>query len=369
MLYTRRDFGKAALAAAPLAPLYAAAINSKFKGVQIGAITYSFGQMQAGEIIPAMVDIGLGEVELMSNHCEALAGAPQMPQFGRGRGPGGPPTGGAPPPVGAPAAAGAAVTAGGQPPAGAPPAGGAPGGGQGRRGGGGGRQMTPEQQEAMRAAQEAAAKWRSSATSATFKPVRKQFSDAGIQLRILCFNQNMNAKDEDIEYAFMMAKALDVRAISSSSTVSFAKRVAPFAEKHKMMWAGHGHDNVADPEQFATPKSFETIMSYSKYIGVNLDIGHFTAAGFDPVSYIQQIHGRITNLHLKDRKKPVPGGPRPANLPCGQGETPIKEVLLLMAKQKYDFPANIELEYQVPEGSDRVAEMKKCLAYCKDALA
>jgi sugar phosphate isomerase/epimerase len=179
----------------------------------------------------------------------------------------------------------------------------------------------------------------------------------------------MSAPDDEIEYAFQMAKALGVKAISSSSTVSFAKRVAPFAEKHKMMWSGHGHDNVNDPEEFATPQSFETIMSYSKYIGVNLDIGHFTAAGFDAIAYVKQIHSRITNLHLKDRKKPVAGGGRPANLPWGQGDTPIKEVLLLMAKEKYTFPANIELEYAVPEGSDRITEMKKCLQYCKDALA
>jgi sugar phosphate isomerase/epimerase len=344
MVYTRRDMGKLALAAVPLAEAFAA-INSKFKGVQIGAITYSFGPTPAKEIVPAMATIGLGEVELMSNHCEALAGAPQMPSFGRGRGPGGPP----------PAAAGAAAGSGGQAPAG--------------RGRGGRAALTPEQQEAMRAAQEELKKWRSSVTPDTFKAVKKQFNDAGIDVQILCFNQRMNATDDEIEYAFQMAKALGVKAISSSSTVSFAKRVAPFADKHKLMWSGHGHDNVNDPEEFATPKSFETIMSYSKYIGVNLDIGHFTAAGFDAVAYTKQIHSRITNLHLKDRKKPVPGGGRPANLPWGQGDTPIKEVLQLMAKEKYTFPANIELEYPVPEGSDRVTEMKKCLQYCKDALA
>jgi sugar phosphate isomerase/epimerase len=324
MSISRRDFGKLALSAVPLAHGLAA-VNSKFKGVQIGAITYSFGPMPAAEIIPAMVTIGLGEVELMSNHCEALAGAPQLPAFPRG--------------------SGAPGQKGGRP------------------------QLTPEQQAAMRQAQADLKKWRTSVTAATFKPVKKQFNDAGIELRILCFNQRINATDDEIEYAFLMAKALEVKAISSSSTVSFAKRVAPFAEKHKMIWAGHGHDNINDPEEFSTPKSFETIMSYSKYIGVNLDIGHFTAAGFDPVEYIKQIHGRITNIHLKDRKKPVAGGPRPANLPWGQGETPIKEVLLLLAKEKYNFPANIELEYPVPEGSDRVAEMKKCLQYCKDALA
>src|SRR5207247_1034 len=101
-------------------PLSARAkIDSKIKGVQIGAITYSFRTMSnPDDIIKAYQTIGLGEMELMSNHAETLAGAPS----GRGGGPGG---GGGGRPGGAP---------GGGPPGGAPGAagGGAPGGGQGR---------------------------------------------------------------------------------------------------------------------------------------------------------------------------------------------------------------------------------------------
>src|SRR4051812_27756278 len=83
MLYSRRDLGKLALAAVPTAAL-GATINSKFDGVQIGAITYSFNTIanDPESIVKAYVEIGLGEVELMSNHCEALAGIPQMPRTG-----------------------------------------------------------------------------------------------------------------------------------------------------------------------------------------------------------------------------------------------------------------------------------------------
>ena len=338
MFYSRRDLGKLAIAAVPLAgaaKAFGAAapmINSKIKGVQIGAITYSFRQMKAEEVIPAFVSIGLGECELMSDHCEALAGAPAQPAFGGGGrgGPGGP-------------------------------------------GGGRGTPPSPEEQakraEARKASMEALTKWRMSTSPATFKGVKKQFNDAGINVEILCFNQRMTATDDEIDYAFQMAKALEVKAISCSSTIDFAKRVAPFADKHKIIWAGHGHDDVKNPQEFSSPDRFETIMSFSKYIGVNLDIGHFTAAGFDAVEYMKKIHSRITNIHLKDRKKPAEGVDRPANLPWGEGDTPIKAVLQTMAKEKYTFPANIELEYRIPEGSDPVAESKKCFQYCKDALA
>ena len=52
----------------------------------------------------------------------------------------------------------------------------------------------------------------------------------------------------------------------------------------------------------------------------------------------------------------------------GEGDTPIKEVLLLMQKNSYDFTATIELEYQIPEGSNVVKEVIKCMDYCKAIL-
>src|SRR3954467_4551467 len=89
MRYTRRELGKMAIAAIPLARIVEsdlwAAINSKINGVQIGAITYSFRTMSNPEdIIKAMAQIGLSEVELMSGDAEKLAGIPALPNFGRG---------------------------------------------------------------------------------------------------------------------------------------------------------------------------------------------------------------------------------------------------------------------------------------------
>ncbi len=284
MLYTRRDAGKIALAALPMAKAFGA-INSKFSGVQIGAITYSFrGMNDPDEIIKAMVDIGLGEAELMSNHAEAAAGAPAQNS---------------------------------------------PGGGRGRGRG----QMTPEQQAAMRARQEELKKWRASTTPDTFKAVRKKFNTAGIEVALLCYNMQDSMTDDDIEYGFQMAKSLGVKGITTSTTLTMAKRIAPIADKHKLLVGYHGHDATNDPNQTATLESYATLMAYGKYNGINLDIGHFTAANYDAVAFIKEHHARITNLHLKDRKKDH--GP---NTPWGQGDTPIKEVLLLLKKEKVPVP-------------------------------
>jgi sugar phosphate isomerase/epimerase len=361
MEFTRRDLGKIALASVPLSRAFAAKmIDSKFGGVQVGAITYSFNRIASPDpeaIIKAYAEIGLGEAELMSNHCEALAGAPAMPMFGRG--PGGGPGGPGRAPAGAPGAAPAGAPAGGA------PGGGAPGQAAARGAGGGGRaQLTPEQQAERQAAMEKVAQWRAATTPNTWKAVTKKFNDAGVDVALLCYNMQDSMKDEDNEYGFVMANGLGVKGITTSTTLTMAKRIAPLADKHKLLVGYHGHDATNDPNQTATLESYATLMGYGKYNGINLDIGHFTAAGYDAVAFIKEHHDRITNLHVKDRKKDH--GPNVAV--WGTGDTPIKDVLQLLKKEKYRFPANLELEYPVPEGSTIVEEAKKCLAYVKSCL-
>jgi hypothetical protein len=377
--FTRRDFGRFAIAGIPLASFALSGSdlfaqnkpNSDIDGVHIGVITYSFNGMQASEIIPSMVQIGLSNVELMSNHAEALAGMPAMGRGGFGGGGGGRgPTG--------PQTLGAdgllprcenmqivGIAEGSIPEA------------EGGRGGGGGRggraPLTPDQQAAMDEAQKKVADWRAAATPETWKGVRKQFDDAGINLRILCYNMGATTTNDEIDYAFRMARDLGVEAISSTSTIPILKRVAYYADKYKIKWGGHGHDSVVDPIQFATPASFDYIMSFSPYMGVNLDIGHFTAAGFDPVSYIKEHHARITNIHLKDRKKSsdfhaITTNIAMNNYPWGQGDTPIKAVLQLLKSQHYQFPADIEYEYGCRAAGTPVEEIAKCLAYARKCL-
>jgi sugar phosphate isomerase/epimerase len=70
-------------------------------------------------------------------------------------------------------------------------------------------------------------------------------------------------------------------------------------------------------------------------------------------------------MHIKDRKSKDNGGD---NMPWGEGNTPIASVLQLLKKNKYKFPATIEMEYTVPESSDAVKEVAKCVEFCRKAL-
>jgi sugar phosphate isomerase/epimerase len=169
--------------------------------------------------------------------------------------------------------------------------------------------------------------------------------------------------EAEMRRGFEMTRAMGLKYITASSNVSLAPAIDKLASEFKITVGFHGHDETSDLDQFSTPDTFErALKGASMYLAINLDIGHFTAAGGDAVAFIKQYHDRIVTLHIKDRKKN-----HGDNLPFGQGETPIVAVLHLLRDNRWRIPANIEYEYGQP-GMDTVAEVKKCYAYCRQAL-
>ncbi len=188
--------------------------------------------------------------------------------------------------------------------------------------------------------------------------LRKMYNDAGVNIHIQ--KSGFGQSDEEIEFNFLVAKALGCSAVTLERSEAMAAKLAPFAEKHKI-WVGfHNHTN-----NYPVMDKPDPILQHGAYIGFNFDMGHYFAGtkGLSPIPVLEKYHDRIVSLHVKDRT--ADGG----NLPWGQGKTPIKEVLQLMKKEKWTFPADVELEYKIPEGSTAVAEVAKCVQYCKEALA
>ena len=205
--------------------------------------------------------------------------------------------------------------------------------------------------------------WRLHVPLSRFHDIRVQWDNAGILLYAYSYNFRKEMIDAEVERGFQMTQAMGLKYITTSANVSMAPQIDSYAQKYKIMVGFHGHDDTANPDEFSTPETFARAMNgASRYIGVNLDIGHFTAAGGDAVEYIRQHHDRIVTLHLKDRKKN-----HGDNMPWGEGDTPIVGVLRLLRDQRWKIPANIEYEYGKP-GMDAVAEVKKCFDYCRKAL-
>jgi sugar phosphate isomerase/epimerase len=218
------------------------------------------------------------------------------------------------------------------------------------------------QLEPVKAPRDVLRAWRIETPLDHFRAVRRKFDAAKIAIRAFNYSFNDSFTEPEIDRGFDIARALGAEFITASSTLSAAKRVAPFAERHKMVVAMHNHSNLKDPNEFATPESFAAALALSKYFKINLDIGHFTAANFDAVAYLREHHANITNLHVKDRRRDQ--GP---NVEWGQGDTPMRQVLQLLKQNKWPIAAYLEYEYK--GAGTPVEEVKKGLEYMRAALA
>ena len=201
--------------------------------------------------------------------------------------------------------------------------------------------------------------WRLTADPKKAAEVRKKYADAGVLIEVVKYDGIYDFTDPEMDYAFQLAKAAGAKAISCELdlTGKGQKRVGPFADKHQLMVGYHGHAKT-------TPEMYASAAADAKFNGMNIDIGHWIAGNFgSPIEFMKKHHAKITHIHVKDRKKD-----EGANTPFGEGDTPVKEVLRLIRDNKWPIQATIEFEYPVPAGSDRMAEMAKCVQYCKDAL-
>ena len=319
MRYTRREIGKMALTALPAASLVArpfaapARPSSTINGVRVGAITYSYRTMpdqSAEAMLKYVVDSGISQIEFMGAAVEAFAGAPQAPERGGG----------------------------------------------GRRG----QPPTPEQQAAQREAAARLTAWRTSVSMDRFKTLRNMFNDAGVTI-YAWKRMSPNMSDEELEYIFNVAEALG----NTHTTLELIddpaqlKRIGAFAEKKKIYAAYHTHLQ-------GSMTAFDQAFAASQGNMANVDLGHFVAAGGDPVAFLSKFHDRIASFHLKDRTTPEHGQ---KNVAWGAGDTPLKTLLQMVKQNKWTMPATIEVEYDVPKGSDAVKEVRKCLEYCREALA
>jgi sugar phosphate isomerase/epimerase len=329
MEYTRREFTKLALTAAPALGVLSTPLealvgsqrpNSMFGGVQIGAITYSYRSMpdqSAEATLRYIVESGVSAVELMGDPAESFAGRPAT---GRGGG-----------------------------------------GGRGR-----GANRTPEEIAAQRAAQQqaqAALKaWRLSVSMDRFKALRRMYNDAGVSIyAVKILSPNMS--DEEFEYVFNVAEALGCTHTTLELPTDEAqlKRIGEFAVKRKVYAAYHTHLQ-------GSMDAFDRAFALSPGNMANVDLGHYVAAGNiggSPVEFLQRHHARISSVHIKDRKSKANGGD---NVAWGTGDTPIRDILKAMQTHGWRFPATAELEYRIPEGSNAVAETRKCVQYCAEAL-
>lgn len=289
--------------------------NAGFNGVQVGVITYSFRSMpgSAEDLLGYCKEAGITALELMGDPAEAFAGSPVGLMD---------------------------------------------------------MKNITSREQFMKLMEERNAKaraWRETASIEKFKVLRKMFNDAGVTIYAYKPDQALTPKSSDAEINFAMraAKALGAKSVTLElpEDLAHSKRLGELGEKNKVYVGYHAHTQ-------ATDTLWDAALAQSPYNSINLDCGHYIAAGGANtkdtlIAFINKHHKRITSMHVKDRQNALHGG---SNKPWGQGDTPLKEILTLLRDKKYAIPATIELEYDIPAGSNAVEETKKCLAYAKAIL-
>lgn len=195
-----------------------------------------------------------------------------------------------------------------------------------------------------------------------FAKLRKMYNDAGVT--IYAFKPRAFEKsnsDAEITWGLKTAKVLGAShvTVEHPSDDMHTLRLGTLAKKLGIFVGYHGHEQQ-------TPTLWDTALKQSEFNAMNLDLGHYVAAGnANPLQIIKDKHENIKSMHLKDRQNVANGK---GNLVWGSGDTPIAGSLKLIRDNKYDFPGTIELEYGIPEGSNAVKEVQKCLAFCEQAL-
>ncbi|MBQ8009430.1 MAG: sugar phosphate isomerase/epimerase [Bacteroidaceae bacterium] len=303
--------------------------NSVFNGVAIGTITYSFRSMPGGleNVVKYCREAGISTVELMSNDLEAYLGIPESPMRR------------------------IMQEAMKNMPAPAP---GAP------------RQrptFTPEQQAEIDKYNADVKEWRKNIDMDKVAAAKKYLDDNGIEAHVVKFSPG-NWEDDQIDYAFKVAKAMGAKGVSDELNLEAAKKTAPFAEKYGIYTIYHNHMQYAE-----NPTICDPVLAVSPNVMLNFDAGHFFGStGRNPIEMIEKYHDRIVSMHIKDKTGPNTDPTPNQNQVWGQGQMPLAEVLNYIKEKKYPIYCDIELEYDVKPWSNAVKEVKTCVNYARQIL-
>lgn len=310
---SRRAFGKAILAGIPLA----ASLRAYAAQAHVGVSTFSFrdfpratGRDNVDDVIRALQAVGANPIELALQHIEP-----------------------APPSV-APAMGGSAAYP--------------------KR-----IVLTPEQIAATNAdARDALRQWRLSAGDAPFTDARRKFATAGISVHAAGIAFNDSFSDEEIDAVLRQCVALGVTTVSSPLTLACAKRILPFAEKHRVSVAIHNQADGGKDGAIDTARIPEALALSSRFT-LKLDTGNLTAANCDAADELRKHRDRVSFVLVRDRLRN--GG---ASQPFGEGDTPIRPVIRLLESLP-SIPALIEYDYLGLRSP--VEEVRICLDYVRSA--
>jgi len=213
------------------------------------------------------------------------------------------------------------------------------------------------------AAREAIRQWRLTAPLDFPRAAAAKFKAAGIDFFSGVVTIEDDCTDAEIDAIFKRLQASGVRQFCTNGTrVNMASKLIAPAAKYKIKPAFHTHDQSDDPDEVASRASLEKLLAMSPDFMINLDIGHYTAGNEDALAFVMAHPTRISHLHVKDRKKNH--GP---SVIWGTGDTPIKPILRAIRDHKFPIKCIIERDNRDESGT-QMALIKKYMDYMKETL-
>ncbi len=210
--------------------------------------------------------------------------------------------------------------------------------------------MSPQARETLR-------QWRLTTSVEELRAVKKKFDDAGIHICAYNIPVDDSFTDAEIDRVFPMAQALGVNLLNVVTTLTGAERLIAPSAKYKMRVGFHPSGNLQLPGAIGTADSWRKVIALAPNFGVNPDLGGRANWGPDPIAFLREMKDRLTTLHTHDQ------------VPLGQGQAPIKEILLMVKQEKFTFVPIIERIYRLTPEMDNVAELRKSVEYCKTVLS
>jgi sugar phosphate isomerase/epimerase len=207
------------------------------------------------------------------------------------------------------------------------------------------------------------------ASEADFKATKQKFDEAGIKVSAYCVNFPEDASDGLLDRGFQGALLLGTRVMTASVKKGQVARLDKWCAKYKIHlglhnhWLGDSWFKGDKTKEFESPGDLmNALKGSSRYMSINLDIGHFYAAGFDPVAFFREHHARIVSLHVKDRDRDR----EHSNRLFGKGATPVVETMKLVKRLRFRYAANIEYENEPENPTEGVRD---ALVYLKGVLS
>jgi len=255
--------------------------DSRFGGVQIGAITYSWRSLpgNAEDTLKYCLQCGISSIELMGNTAEQFAGIPQ------------------------PAFNGLVWM---------------------QR-----RSRWKHLRKLRRKIPRSSINGGLTAPISKYEDLRRMYNDAGVKIHIAKFSPE-NWSDEEIDYSFRAAKPWEREV--------YQRRSVRFQQKNSDLLPV----NMAC-RSFCTSifnlVSRDGLSRSSLTCRLTICLTLMQATILEPQVFIQngiieKLHNRIASVHIKDKTGPK-GNPPNTNMEWGKGETPIKDILLLIRKNKW----------------------------------